>query len=67
MMEGRKETFYGFIVHSYADLRRNRLYLLGRLADGLSFAGVEENWRPYIHISDSGRSRARAVLGAFKF
>jgi len=67
VMEGRKEVFYGFIVHSYADLRRNRLYLLGRLADGRSFAAVEENWRPYIHISGSDRSRAMNILSVFKF
>jgi len=67
MMEGSKEAFYGFIVHSYADLRRNRLYLLGRLADGRSFAAVEEKWQTYIHIPESSFSRAKTVLGAFKF
>jgi len=67
MMEGSREVFYGFIVHSYADLRRNRLYLLGRLADGRSFAVVEENWRPCIHIPESGLPRAMSILSAFKF
>ena len=67
MLEGREEAFFGFIVHSYADFRRNRLYLLGRLEDGHSFAAVEENWRPYIHIPESVRSRVIPLFRAFKF
>ncbi|MDR1837375.1 MAG: DNA polymerase II [Treponema sp.] len=66
MKKGNEGAFFGFIIHSYADLRKNRLYLLGRLEDGRSFAAVEEDWRPYIHISESGRSRAMPLMGAFK-
>ena len=64
--EGAIETFYGFIVHSYTDLKRNRLYMLGRLEDGRSFAAIEETWRPYFHISENDRSRAMPLLRAFK-
>ena len=35
------ETEYrGFLVHCYADLRRNRIFAVGRLEDGRSFAAV---------------------------
>ena len=67
MINGAQEELYGFFVHAYPDLRRNRLYLLGRLADERSFAAVEENWRPYIHISEKDMPRAASLLGAFKF
>jgi len=67
MVKGREEAFFGFIVHAYPDLRRDRLYLLGRLEDGRSFAAVEENWRPYIHICEKDRNRAVSLLTAFKF
>ncbi|MDR1869711.1 MAG: DNA polymerase II [Treponema sp.] len=67
MINERKDVFFAFLVHAYLDNRRNRLYLLGRLADGRSFAAVEENWRPYIHIYESARSRALPLLGALKF
>ncbi|MDR0444261.1 MAG: DNA polymerase II, partial [Treponema sp.] len=67
MVKGKEDAFYGFIVHAYPDLRKNRLYFLGRLADGRSFAAVEESWRPYVHIFEKDRSRAMPLLGAFKF
>jgi DNA polymerase-2 len=67
MMEDGETAFFGFIVHAYPDLRRGRLYLLGRLEDGRSFAAVEENWRPHIHIFEKDRSRAMPLLGACKF
>ena len=59
IMSGMSEAGYmetrGFVVHCYADFRpgaeaRDRLYLIGRLEDGRSFAAVEENWRPSLHI-----------------
>jgi len=61
------ESFYGFIVHAYPDLKKDRLYCLGRLADGRSFAAVEENWRPYFHIFESDRGRALPLLSALAF
>ncbi|MDR0316803.1 MAG: DNA polymerase II [Treponema sp.] len=60
-------SFSGFIVHAYPDIRRNRLYCVGRLADGRSFAAVEEHWRPYIHIFEGDRSRALPLLSALRF
>jgi DNA polymerase-2 len=57
----------GFIVHAWPDLRRDRLYLVGRLADGRSFAAVEENWRPYIHIFENDRKRALALFTHLRF
>ncbi|MDR1655520.1 MAG: DNA polymerase II [Treponema sp.] len=58
---------HGFIIHSYADLRGNRLYILGRLADGHSFAVSVSRWRPYIHIYESDRERASTLLRQFHF
>jgi DNA polymerase-2 len=65
-MRGQIESFQGFIVHAYPDLRRDRLYCLGRLADGRSFAAVEENWRPSIHIFESDRERALSLLASLR-
>ncbi|MDR1046819.1 MAG: DNA polymerase II, partial [Treponema sp.] len=49
------------------DLRRNRLYILGRLADGHSFAVSVSRWRPYIHIYESDRGRVSLLLRQFSF
>jgi DNA polymerase-2 len=67
MINRSAEAFFGFLVHAYPDLRRNRLYCLGRLEDGRSFAAVEENWRPYIHINKNDCSRVFPLFGAFKY
>ncbi|MDR2922156.1 MAG: DNA polymerase II, partial [Treponema sp.] len=61
------ESFYGFIVHAYPDLKKDWLYCLGRLEDGRSFAAVEENWRPYFHIFESDRGRALPLLSGLRF
>ena len=67
MLNGKEEEFFGFLVHAYPDQRRNRLYFLGRLEDGRSFAAIEENWRPYIHIYEKDLSRAMPFLDALNF
>jgi DNA polymerase-2 len=67
MLNGKEEEFSGFLVHAYPDQRRNRLYFLGRLEDGRSFAAIEENWRPCIHIYEKDLSRAMLFLDAFDF
>jgi DNA polymerase-2 len=43
----------GFIVHASADLQKDRLFFVGRLEDGRSFAAVEAHWRPYVHIREA--------------
>jgi DNA polymerase-2 len=65
--EGREFRGYGFIVHCYADPRRNRLYCTGRLEDGRSFAAVEETWRPYIHIFEEDAGRVFSRLASLRF
>jgi DNA polymerase-2 len=66
------ETFQGFIVHAWPDLRRDRLYCVGRLSgrgrlsDKKSFAAIEEKWRPYIHIFESDRDRALSLLASLQ-
>ncbi|MCL2277151.1 MAG: DNA polymerase II [Treponema sp.] len=61
------EEHSGFLTHIYPDNRKNRLYLLGRLADGRSFAAVEDIWRPYFHIFKNDYSKAAALLKLFKY
>ena len=67
MSNGKEEDFSGLLVHAYPDHRRNRLYCVGRLEDGRSFAAVEDNWRPYIHVSEKDLSRAMPFLDAPDF
>jgi DNA polymerase-2 len=57
----------GFLVHAYADLRRDRLYLTGRLADGRSFAAMESRWRPSFHISQDALSRCAGLLAGLSY
>ncbi|MDR2729847.1 MAG: DNA polymerase II [Treponema sp.] len=63
----KDSNFAGFIVNIYPDARKNRLYILGRLADGRSFAAVEENWRPYFHLFDNDMNRAAPLLQTFQY
>ena len=57
----------GFLVHAYADLRRDRLYLTGRLTDGRSFAAMESRWRPSFHIPQDALPRCAAVLAGLRY
>ncbi|MCL2380393.1 MAG: DNA polymerase II [Treponema sp.] len=57
----------GFVVHCYADTRRDRLYLVGRLEDGRSFAAVDAAWRPSLHIPAGEEGRAKRVLASLKY
>ncbi|MDR2111346.1 MAG: DNA polymerase II [Spirochaetaceae bacterium] len=59
--------FPGFLVHAYADIRRDRLYFTGRLDDGRSFAAMESRWRPSAHILDRDRARAASLLSSFEY
>jgi DNA polymerase-2 len=52
----------GFLVHAWADHRRDRLYFAGRLEDGRSFAVIEKNWRPSFHVYESDLKRCEALL-----
>jgi DNA polymerase-2 len=56
------QAMRGFLVHAWADHRRDRLYLAGRLDDGRSFAVVERNWRPSFHIYESDLERCAVLL-----
>jgi len=53
----------GFIVHCYADSRRGKVHVLGRLADGRSFAAskpVPES-RPCVRAADFPRLETRCL------
>ena len=57
----------GFVVHCYADFRLDRLYLIGRLEDGRSFAAVQEKWRPSFHIYKTEKERAERLFSSLKY
>jgi DNA polymerase-2 len=57
----------GFLVHTSADFRRNRLYLTGRLADGRSFAAAESRWRPAFHVPRAALPQCNALLSGLVY
>jgi DNA polymerase-2 len=57
----------GFLVHAYADPRRDRLYFAGRLEDGRSFAAMESGWRPSLHIGETMVPRAAPLLASLEY
>jgi len=59
--------YRGFIVHAYADRRRDRLCILGRLEDGRSFAAVETRWRPSLLIYENDLNRCAALLSSHRY
>jgi DNA polymerase-2 len=58
------EPCEGFIVHAYfpKNKRSARLYLVGRLRNGDTFAVVEERERPALYIRESELSTAQGFL-----
>jgi DNA polymerase-2 len=58
--------FRGFLVHAYGDIRRDRLYLTGRLEDGRSFAAMESRWRPSLQVYERDRPRWGPVLASLQ-
>ena len=56
----------GFVVHCYTDMRKDRLYFVGRLENGQSFAAVESKWQPSFHIYSNDMDRAANVLSSNK-
>ncbi|MDR3160327.1 MAG: DNA polymerase II [Spirochaetaceae bacterium] len=65
--EGAERALRGFIVHAYADPHGDRLFFLGRLEDGRSFAAVDSRWRPCLHIREEDRKAAAALLGTLDY
>lgn len=55
--------FTGFIVHCYADSRKNRIYLSGRLEDGRSFAVAEDRFKTSLLIRPADLDKARSMQG----
>jgi DNA polymerase-2 len=45
-------------------MRRDRLYLTGRLEDGRSFAAMESRWRPSLLVYERDRSRWAPLLAS---
>jgi DNA polymerase-2 len=56
----------GFIVHAWSRTRGGRtvLYLVGRLADGRTFAVIENRHRPFFFLRLSDREASARLLGA---
>ena len=68
MLNGMEEDFSGFLIHAYPDTRRNRLYLLGRLTTGKSFAAVIDDkiWKPRLHIFEDDYPRVMPLFKNFQ-
>jgi len=54
-------------VQVYADYRRDRVFVVGRLEDGRSFAAEDASWRPVVYVAadEAASPRARAVACRF--
>jgi DNA polymerase-2 len=59
-----QDTYDGFIVHAYFDSNRTRtrLFFIGRLKGGETFAVVEDRERPGFYLRNSDRDRALGCL-----
>jgi DNA polymerase-2 len=59
-------TYEGFIVHSYARSRKGRtaLYLVGRLADGSTFAVVENRYQPNFYLREADAAAVRRIIAS---
>jgi DNA polymerase-2 len=62
-----ENEYQGFIVHAYADRRRDRLCILGRLEDGRSFAVIETRWRPSLLIYENDLKRLPVLLSSHQY
>ncbi|MDR3336169.1 MAG: DNA polymerase II [Treponema sp.] len=56
----------GFLVHVWADYRKNRLYFTGRLEDGRSFGAMDDSWVPAFHIYENDLERSTVLLSRVK-
>jgi DNA polymerase-2 len=63
---GTPPEFRAYLVHVWADHRRDRLYLTGRLEDGRSFAAVQV-WKPCFHIYARDSTRCAALLSSIDY
>jgi DNA polymerase-2 len=63
------DSFEGFIVHASTSRHKNvsRLYYVGRLRSGETFAVVEERRRPCFYVRSSELSAAENLLGRGSF
>jgi len=52
----------GYAVHVYPDAARDRMFIVGRLSDGRSFAMVDAGWRPRLLVAASDADRAIAAV-----
>ncbi|MDR0722407.1 MAG: DNA polymerase II [Treponema sp.] len=59
--------FRGFIVQAYGDLRRDRLYFIGRLEDGRSFAVMESRWRPSVYVPQDALTRQGNLFSSLSY
>jgi DNA polymerase-2 len=56
----------GFIVHAYHDAKRNRIHVLGRLADGRSFAAARLVPEPLVCVRETDERIAKETLASLK-
>ena len=58
--------FRGYMVHAYSDIRKSRIFILGRLEDGRSFAIIETRWQPSLHINKTESENLTRILSPIK-
>ncbi|PKL07620.1 MAG: DNA polymerase II, partial [Spirochaetae bacterium HGW-Spirochaetae-7] len=57
----------GLGLHLYADHRRGCVFVVGRLADGRSFAAEDRSWRPTVYLGAADAARAEVVALGYSF
>ncbi|MDL2229664.1 DNA polymerase II [Treponema sp. OttesenSCG-928-L16] len=62
-----ERQFRAFLVHTYPDIKKDRLYCTGRLEDGRSFAAVDSLWRPGFHIFEHDTSLFRRLFPRLEY
>ncbi|HRW25227.1 MAG TPA: DNA polymerase domain-containing protein [Spirochaetia bacterium] len=68
MMDGRRGPWLrGVAAHVYADYRRDRVFVVGRLDDGRSFAAEDSSWRPAVYLSATDAASAQPRFGGYRF
>ncbi len=55
------EALRGLGMHLYADHRRGCVFVVGRLADGRSFAAEDRSWRPTVYLGEADAARPKVV------
>ncbi|HPG87277.1 MAG TPA: hypothetical protein PLQ29_11320, partial [Spirochaetales bacterium] len=68
MMDGRRGPWLrGVAAQVYADYRRDRVFVVGRLDDGRSFAAEDSSWRPVVYLAAEDAASGESRFGGYRF